>query len=159
MNTLSQLPILKWFVRDIPPAWMGASVLLMLALHYLFPVAQLLEHNQRLIGFVPIIISLALTGAAAKTLARGGTTISPNGQPSALVNNGIFRLTRNPMYLGMALLLTGVALFFGSATPLLAVVFFIVVVQQRFILREEQRLREAFGENFIDYCRQVRRWL
>jgi protein-S-isoprenylcysteine O-methyltransferase Ste14 len=159
MNTLAQLPVLKWFMRDIPPAWMGASVLLMLALHYFFPVAQLLEHNQRLIGFVPIIISLALTGAAAKTLARGGTTISPNGQPSALVNNGIFRLTRNPMYLGMALMLTGFALFFGSATPLLAVVFFIIVVQQRFILREEQRLREAFGESFIDYCQQVRRWL
>jgi protein-S-isoprenylcysteine O-methyltransferase Ste14 len=159
MNSLARLPILKWFVRDIPPAWMGVSVLLMATLHYFFPVAQLLDDSQRLLGFLPIVISLIVTGAAAKTLARGGTTISPSGQPSALVNSGIFRITRNPMYLGMALMLWGIAGLFGSVTPHLAVVFFIVVVQQRFILREEQRLREAFGESYNHYCQQVRRWL
>lgn len=156
---ITQQPVIKWFVRDIPPAWMGASILLMVALHYFFPVAQLLEQDQRLLGFIPILLSLLLTGAAAKTLARGGTTISPNGQPSALVNNGIFRFTRNPMYLGMALMLLGAALFFGSATPLLAVLFFMWVVQQRFIVREEQRLEAAFGQDYRNYCQQVRRWL
>jgi protein-S-isoprenylcysteine O-methyltransferase Ste14 len=159
MVTLSELPIVKWFIRDIPPAWMAVSVLLMGALHYYFPVWQMLHDQQRFLGFLPIVISLVLTGAAAKTLARGGTTISPSGQPTALIDTGIFGVTRNPMYLGMALLLAGIALFFGSLMPFFAVLFFVVIVQQRFIRREEQRLQEAFGETFIDYCQRVNRWI
>jgi protein-S-isoprenylcysteine O-methyltransferase Ste14 len=159
MNDIKNLPILRWFLRDIPPAWMGVSVLIMFALHNYFPVWQMLHDQQRLLGFLPITTSLVLTGAAAKTLARGGTTISPSGQPTALVDNGIFRFTRNPMYLGMALMLLGFALFFGSLTPLCGVVFFVVVVQQRFILQEEQRLHKAFGEVYLHYCQQVRRWI
>jgi len=78
---------------------------------------------------------------------------------SALVTTGIYRVTRNPMYLGMASVLLGCALTVGAATALAIPAIFMLIIQLRFILAEETMLVDLFPEDFPAYCEKVRRWL
>ncbi len=144
----------------VPPAWIAPGVLLAWVLDTYLPVYEWLPAPWSYIGAgIVWFLALALTGAAARELARNNTSLYPNGESSALVTEGLYRYTRNPMYLGMALLVLGASLFLGSITALLGVVLFCVALQQLFILPEEQRLTGWFGDDYRAYCRQVRRWL
>ncbi len=134
-------------------------LLIMLALHYLFPIYLYLPTPWHYLGFVPLLLSLVLTGAAAKLLAKSGTTISPSGSPEKLVTTGLYQFTRNPMYLGMTLIVLGFAMLLGSLSALLPVVLYMLIIEKLFICSEEQRLLEAFGEDYRVFKSQVRRWL
>jgi len=131
----------------------------MAALHYFFPVLQWLHYPFNLIGFMPIIASLLITGNAAKTLAREKTAIGPFSEPSNLVTSGIYRYSRNPMYLGMSLVLLGLALFFGSVSAITPVFIYMLILQFLFILPEEKRLQRHFAEDYQVFCENTRRWL
>ena len=77
----------------------------------------------------------------------------------ALVTTGVYAYTRNPMYLGMALILLGVACTTGIVSGLLVDPVFMAIIELRFIRPEEQMLRDIFGEEFDTYCARVRRWI
>lgn len=144
----------------VPPAWIVPSIALAWALDRWLPIAEWLPVPWNiLLAGVAWACSLALTGSAARRLASHHTTIYPNGESTVLVTDGLYRYTRNPMYLGMALLVAGVALFLGSLSALLSVVFFCLAVQQIFIIPEERRLESWFGEDFRSYRLRVRRWI
>jgi protein-S-isoprenylcysteine O-methyltransferase Ste14 len=78
---------------------------------------------------------------------------------TALVQHGLYRWSRNPMYLGAVLLVAGVAVLLGSLSPLVVVIAFFVVLQEVFIRREERLLEQTFGERYRIYRTSVRRWL
>ena len=78
---------------------------------------------------------------------------------STLIQKGPFGFSRNPMYLGMVLLLMGLVICLGSLTPWAIVPVFVVVVSHRFIVAEEHKLRAKFGEDYDRYASCVRRWL
>ena len=81
-------------------------------------------------------------------------------EPSTvLVTEGAFRFTRNPMYLGLVLLLAGIAIALGSVGALLPIPVFVWIIQAWFILGEERFLEEIFGEAYLAYKSRVRRWL
>lgn len=146
--------------RAVPPAWLLPAGLVAWAMDSWLPLYGWLAPPWNWALAVPSwLASLALTGRGARGLARHGTTIYPNGQASALVTDGPYRYSRNPMYLGMALLVLGFALALGSVGALLGVPVFMLAVQWLFILPEEQRLEGLFGEAYRSYCRRVRRWL
>jgi protein-S-isoprenylcysteine O-methyltransferase Ste14 len=90
---------------------------------------------------------------------QADTDLIPFKDVRALVTSGVYRFTRNPMYLGMALVLLGCAVVVGAATAFLVPVVFAVIIQFRFILPEEQMLIALFPEEFPAYCRRVRRWI
>jgi len=87
------------------------------------------------------------------------TAVCPTENSEVLVTSGIYRLTRNPMYLGMVLMMAGVALWFGTLPYYLATVLFFLVINQFFCPFEEQRLISTFGEQYAVYRRSVRRWV
>ena len=87
------------------------------------------------------------------------TTVKPDERPSVLVTGGAFRLTRNPMYLGMALILAGAAITMGSLVGLVCAGLFVIAVERWFVHNEEKNAAEAFGQTYADYRRKVRRWL
>ena len=91
---------------------------------------------------------------------RRGTTINPlrPAKASALVTGGIYRITRNPMYVGMAFLLAGWAVWLGALWPFLGPVLFVAYLTRFQILPEERILRGKFAE-FDAYATRVRRWL
>lgn len=85
--------------------------------------------------------------------------MKPFEESSALVTHGVFRISRNPMYLGMTLMLLGIALFLGSVTPFLVVIALPVIFDRVFISPEERMLEETFGDQFREYRKRVRRWI
>lgn len=109
--------------------------------------------------FVGVGALVCIAGVVA--FVRAKTTVNPHkpDEASELVSSGVYRVTRNPMYLGFALALVGWALFQGSLWGLVWVAAFVVYLDRFQIRPEERALAAAFGRTFEDYCARVRRWL
>jgi protein-S-isoprenylcysteine O-methyltransferase Ste14 len=112
-----------------------------------------------LLGFVPLAAGLALAMVAARRFSAAGTNIVPLTRSSALVTDGPFTFTRNPMYLGMTLALIGVAALVGRAWPWLVLPIFVAILQMRFIRHEERLMTETFGDAYRAYRARTRRWI
>jgi protein-S-isoprenylcysteine O-methyltransferase Ste14 len=102
---------------------------------------------------------LVLNMWGSRLFDRTGTTIKPFETSSALVLHGPYRVSRNPMYLGMVVFLFGVWVLAGSITPFLVVVGFAYFIDRRFIRPEEAMLEQAFGSQYASYRARVRRWV
>ncbi|GAA4893285.1 isoprenylcysteine carboxylmethyltransferase family protein [Ferrimonas pelagia] len=103
-------------------------------------------------------VLIALAGVLA--FRRASTTVHPaRPDATALVNGGIYRLTRNPMYLGMLLALLGWSLYLSALLPLLVLPLFVLYMNRFQIGPEERHLLQRFGREFDHYCQRVRRWL
>ncbi len=143
----------------LPPAYFLMALIAMAILHLAAPMETWNPWPVTLVGALPVAIGLALAVVGSRRFRRARTTIYPFETSSALVTDGVFAWSRNPMYLGMALVLAGVAVALGSVTPLLIPPLFVAIIQQRFIRREEQSLEQQFGPAYHEYTRAVRRWL
>jgi protein-S-isoprenylcysteine O-methyltransferase Ste14 len=105
------------------------------------------------------MIGVVLNLLVDRAFKKHDTTVKPFEASSALITDGVFKITRNPMYLGMILILFGVTMLLGSAAPF-AVVFLLAALLDRvFIAPEEQNLEHTFGEQFLQYRKWVRRWI
>lgn len=142
-----------------PPVWMVLSVALQLVLHRWAPGPVLVPPGLRELGLLPGFAGVGLIFWCLALFVRRRTPIKPFTESTALIREGPYRFSRNPIYLGLALVLCASAAFLGTATPWLAVAGFVVLIQRRFVRREEALLRERFGEEYAAFCRQVRRWL
>ncbi len=96
--------------------------------------------------------------AAAIFQARE-TTKDPYGKPTALVVQAPYTWTRNPMYLGLATALMGLAIFFASIAMLLAPAVFFAVIDRMVIPQEEEKMERLFGQDYVAYKDRVRRWI
>lgn len=96
---------------------------------------------------------------AARQFTRTKTAIHPFGQPSTLVTGGVFRASRNPMYLAMIVILLGAALAWGTLSPFLVPPLLTWLLSRKFIVMEEAKLIEIFGLDYERYKGQVGRWL
>jgi protein-S-isoprenylcysteine O-methyltransferase Ste14 len=107
------------------------------------------------------IAGIAIAAAGVVGFRRAGTTVDPRipDKATSLVTGGIYRLSRNPMYLGMALLLAALALARADAAGLLAVPLFVAYIGRYQIAPEERALAQRFGDEFSGWCRRTRRWL
>ncbi|MEE8233425.1 MAG: isoprenylcysteine carboxylmethyltransferase family protein, partial [Gammaproteobacteria bacterium] len=90
---------------------------------------------------------------------KSGTAIRPFETSTVLVKGGPYRFTRNPMYLGMVLILIGMAIYLGSLTPWFVIPVFFLIIQEWFIKYEEPFLENTFGKEYQDYKTKVRRWI
>ncbi len=108
--------------------------------------------------FAGVGVGLAMSGVL--TFRRAKTTVNPTtpAAASALVRTGVFRFTRNPMYLGLLLCLVAWAIFLSSVLALLIAPLFVVYMNRFQIAPEERALAALFGDNFAAYKRDVRRW-
>ena len=145
--------------RILPPVYFLVALVAMAGLHFLFPIAQIYQPLYAYGGGLLIVVGLAVVLWAARLFNRAGTTIKPFEESSALVTNGPYRFSRNPIYLGLVLALIGAGLAPGTISPFAVVPAFIWLIQRRFILPEETMLERTFGSAYAEYKRQVRRWL
>ncbi len=108
-----------------------------------------------------LVIGAAFLLPAVTIFVKHETTVSPLSPSSAttLVTNGVFGMTRNPMYVGMLLLLLGFALWLGAISSLAMVVAFFALVDRKQIPAEERSLLDNFGDDYRSYCKRVPRWL
>ena len=110
-------------------------------------------------GAVVAALGLGLSFAGVAAVIRHRTTIVPHHPVAALLTGGPYRLSRNPMYTGLAIAYLGLALLLGSWWPLALWPLVVVVVRQLVIRPEEQYLTRRFGQTYTDYLSHVRRWL
>ncbi len=146
-------------LKVLPPTYLLISILAMVALHFLFPVVTLIPLPWRLLGLIPLALGLALNFSADKAFQRTKTTVKPFEESTVLITDGVFRLSRNPMYLGFAFVLVGVALILGSLMPWLIIPLFVSLMDVVFIRVEERMLAARFGQVWLEYKTRVRRWL
>jgi len=147
--------------RIPPPLVMLVAGALAWGLARLTPALTVSFDGQIAAGSVTAALGVIISLAGIVSFSRARTTVSPvnPGAATALVQSGIYRWTRNPMYLGMALLLLAWTLKLGHPGGLVAIVLFAAYIEAFQIRPEERALSELFGDAYVDYCKHVRRWL
>ena len=112
-------------------------------------------------GLAVGLVGLLLMVLSAHTMRRANTTLLPfvPQLASALVTQGLFRYSRNPIYVGDALLLMAWVIWLGTAINLLWLALFVLYMTKVQIAAEEQALQNKFGDAYQAYCQAVRRWL
>lgn len=145
--------------RIVPPVYLLLTLLAMWAMHQWLPLLQWISRPWSWAGLLPVALGLGTTITAALSFKRAGTPIVPFEKSTALVTGGLFRYSRNPMYLGMVLLLIGSGILFGSAGALLPIPLFVWIIAASFIRGEERFMEELFGAEYLAYKQKVRRWL
>ena len=145
--------------RILPPALFLISLTVMVALHWACPGKLLVQGwLPRGVGLLFGLGGLAMTMLASRQFSQVGTNINTFGQPDQLVASGLFRYTRNPMYLGFALALLGAAIFMGSVTPFLGLFLFVAITDRWYIAFEERAMHAKFGAAYLRYQQHTRRW-
>lgn len=145
--------------RILPPIYLYAAIGLMVILHVVIPGVQVLSSPLIFLGLLPLVLGVVINLLADNAFKQQGTTVKPFEESSALVITGVFRFSRNPMYLGFVLGLIGIALLLGSLTPWIVIAVFAVLMDAMFIRGEENMLAARFGQDFLEYQRQTRRWI
>ena len=145
--------------RFYPPVLLLMAVVLMVALHYVLPVARWLAWPWRALGALPIAMALLVGFWGAIQFRRHDTTIIPFEQSTALIAKGPYRYSRNPLYISMTLILVGLWILLGSLSPVVVVPLFVWWISSRFIANEERHLEAQFGRTYLEYKAKVRRWL
>ncbi len=146
-------------IRVPPPVYYVAGFLVGVALELLFPTSWPPLGIRLAATLVAGGAWLALDGAAMVSFRRAHTSMVPMNPTTALVTSGPYRLTRNPMYLGMAFLYVAFAFAFGVIWALAFLPAVVVIVDRFVIAREEPYLERKFGQAYRDYQARVRRWL
>lgn len=153
---------MAFMTRDrgpLPPVILLLFILLQIALHRFLPVLTIVPQPWNWLGLLVILAGVVIILSPAIDFRRSETTIIPFQESSKLVITGMYRITRNPMYVGMVCILFGIAVISGRLSPFVVPLIFIPVLNSRVIRHEEAMLEERFGEEYTDYRRKVRRWL
>jgi protein-S-isoprenylcysteine O-methyltransferase Ste14 len=145
-------------VRVPPPLFYLAGLLIGCGLEILIPIDGVSDALRIAACVIGVVLWLALDGSAMLRFRRAGTSMIPFNPSTALVTSGPYRFTRNPMYLGMALLYLGLAVGFDLIWALILFPFVIAAVDQLVIAIEEAYLVRKFGQPYCDYMARVRRW-
>ena len=145
--------------KVLPPTYCLGSIILALVLHWVCPIKYLLMFPERLIGLLPIIIGVLLNLRADREFKTWKTTVKPFEKSNYLLTEGVFKISRNPMYLGMSAIILGISLLLGSLSPLLITIVLPILLDRIFICNEENAMEETFGDQFLEYKKKVRRWL
>jgi len=145
--------------RLVPPVYFLASIMASVYVDRYAPVWASADSPDNWRGASVSIGGLVLAIAGNRTCVRNETALRPFTKSTALVQSGVFKVSRNPMYLGMTLVLLGGSIYLGSLSALLTVPLFPLLIQWLFIRKEEELLTETFGQAYLDYKAKVRRWL
>ena len=146
----------KW---PMPPTLLFAAIAAMVLLHVLLPLGRIIPAPWRYGGILPMVFGAVWNLWADQLFKKSRTTVKPHLEPTALVSAGPYARSRNPMYVGMVAIVTGLAVVLGTVTPLAVVPLLAALLALKFVPAEEQAMAEAFGEAWQQYKSRVRRWL
>jgi protein-S-isoprenylcysteine O-methyltransferase Ste14 len=143
----------------LPPLWFLIALVVEVALGRWLPLDRWLPPWLRLVGVVFVGVGVVLAVWARGLFKRSGTGVRPFSPSTQLVAEGPYRFTRNPMYLGLTLMLLGTALLTGALSPFLVPPLFMILITALFIRYEEAHMHATFGADYDAFKRKVRRWL
>jgi len=144
-----------------PPAVAAASALIIWAISRLAPLVAMPSGVRLAVSLAFVMLGVGLSVAGVLSFRRAQTTLNPTKpqEASSLVTTGIYRVTRNPMYLGLSLVLLAWTVFLSSAWALLGVAAFVLYINRLQIAPEERALSQLFGSEYTAYQAKVGRWL
>ena len=149
---------MKWL--DMPPVWLAGFA----AVAWVQP--RVLSLGLTLDGAVSDFLAAILIGGGALLILlafaefrRHRTSVIPHQTPARLIQSGIYKRSRNPIYLADVMILAGLVLRFDAVLSLVLVPILLWVLERRFVIPEETRMRRQFRADFARYERKVRRWL
>ena len=144
-----------------PPVYALSVALVMWLLARYIPIGELIAAPWNNVGIAFILLAAVLDLSSLYLFFKKRTTPNPMKPEftTGLVVSGMFRVSRNPMYLGMQIMLIGFAIYLGQLSPFLVLPAFYLVITEMQIKPEEEMLEQKFGEEYLAYKRKVRRWL
>lgn len=143
-----------------PPIWGIVSLIALYFLSDLSTFQTLPDWSNRIAAIIFFVLGLAPSAAAIVQFRRAGTQVRPDSETNnKLIVSGLYRLSRNPMYVGMIFITLGVAFWFGRPLMFLSPVLVFALTNFLFIPFEEAKMRRQFGSEFDAYTTRVRRWL
>lgn len=143
-----------------PPVYLSLFILAQWGLSIYYPIVELnIAPWGFWLGAAIVALAVSVVLVINFQFKRAQTSIIPYQQSEALLSTGFFSLSRNPIYLMMALGLLGTGVMFNCLSGLLLVILFPPVIQWRFIRAEEAMVEEVFGEEYRKYKARVRRWI
>ena len=146
-------------IRLPPPPIYLLALLLGLLLDRRSHLPYLPRGVARVLGWPLVGGGMALAAWFARTMREADTTMHINKPVSSLVQDGPFRYSRNPGYLSLAMIYSGIAVLRNALWVILLLPLVLYVIQREVIEREERYLERSFGEEYLDYKRRVRRWV
>lgn len=145
--------------RIKPPHIALFCIALEILLKYFFERFNVIQDPYRYFGIIPVFLGASTMGWALYHFKKNETPFIPGQKPTFVVTEGPYKYTRNPMYLGMAYILLGIAFFLGNLLSLLGPLIFFIAINSRFIPFEEKLMQELFGKKYLEYKSRVRRWI
>ena len=138
-----------------------AIVLLLVAwlLDHFFPQFRFIYGRFKYFGLIILLIGLTTTFWSFYLFKKNKTPILPGQKPTFMVVEGLYKFTRNPMYLGVTIGLFGFAFYFGNALSFLSPLAFFIVINIVYVPFEEKLMKQIFGKQYLDYKKKVRRWV
>lgn len=146
-------------VKISPPILTLIHIVLAYVLGWFVPLPFSVPSIARLFGFILVVIGFLFGVAAFVEFRRAHTTLDPHGSVDVLVTSGIYRFTRNPIYLGFLLMVIGLPLNSGTYWGIVMAVPFVITCIRFVIEKEEEYLEKKFGEAYTSYKSRVRRWV
>ena len=141
------------------PAWFFACAIVIVVIAVVAPGPDALPAGLELVGLALIVAGIVLNAAALRAFARHGTPVDPEKTPSALVESGPYRFTRNPMYVAGVVILVGLVLLVDEARAAIVLPLYLWLVLRRFVPSDERRMAALFDDQWRAYTRRVRRWI
>ena len=146
-------------VRVPPPLIYLSAMIAGLILNRFFPTAFLPVFVSRAVGILSIALAVFILASAFLKFKRARTNLEPWKPTTAIVSDGVYGFSRNPIYLAFTLFYLGAAFLFNSLWLLALLVPVLFVMRYAVIAREERYLENKFGAGYSDYKRRVRRWI
>jgi len=142
-----------------PPVFFGIALAVGFVLDAIWPQPILPQTIQYIVGFPLIVLSILAALTVVREFRRHKTNLDVHKPTTAIIATGPFRFSRNPVYLSLVVLVTGIAVAVDSYWLLITMLPAIAVVHKFVILREEAYLTRKFGDDYLSYKSGVRRWL
>ena len=147
------------FLDYRPPRIAMTLILLAAAMHVLVPLLPVQLFASKLVAISVGVSGFAVMMKAWWQFQQHKVAICPTDETDYLITDGVYRLTRNPMYLGMIMMLFAIAAFIGTLPFYVAAISYFAIINWVFCLYEEEKLERAFGQDYRAYRSQVRRWI
>lgn len=145
--------------KIIPPVLFLMCVAIMIALRFMIVLWIIFRDPFNYFGIIAVVLGIAMTIKVRRQFAKMDTEIHTFKTPIKLITEGMFKTSRNPIYLGFTISLIGIWVVLGSALPLIGCILFFLISHFYYIPTEEKIMEQTFGRDYLKYKSKVRRWL
>ncbi len=145
--------------KVIPPFLFLSCIVIMIIIRNLVVIKEIVPRPFNYFGTVLIILGIVATILVRKEFEKNNTEIHTFKEPRKLVTHGLFKISRNPIYLGFAISLFGVWILLGTILPIIGCLLFITITNCYYIPFEERIMENTFGKEYKKYKAKVRKWI